>query len=368
MARAPISTLLRRAPGACAGLTVAALLALSAGSGAAPAAELGGTGRTAAATVTKSSVLAPKGGPFSSRSVWRTDIRKAPVAATTKAYSASIAWQAKTYYGAAAFNVWRYNASFYSVPRNQKRADVRFHDCQGKRYVPAGLYGPGGQFEDVPIPADAVPAAGTDASLTVYQPSTDTMWDFWQAKRDRKGTWSACWGGRMDRVSKSYGYFLNGFGSSASGLANIGGAVGVREAQAGRIDHAMSLALPHVAHHTNVSWPAQRSDGWGRAAGDIPLGTRLRLDPKVNVDKLGLNPMAKMIAKAAQKYGFIATDRSGAVAVVAESGEPVRRATGVNPWEKILGGTPDYMVLRNFPWDKLQALPKDYGKPANAPR
>ena len=45
-------------------------------------------------------------------------------------------------------------------------------------------------------------------------------------------------------------------------------------------------------------------------------GTRFRLDPSVNVDKLQLHPVAKMVARAAQTYGFIVTDQSGAVAVV----------------------------------------------------
>ena len=39
-------------------------------------------------------------------------------------------------------------------------------------------------FERVPLPADARPAAGSDAHLTLIQPSTDSMWEFWRLRRD----------------------------------------------------------------------------------------------------------------------------------------------------------------------------------------
>jgi 7-keto-8-aminopelargonate synthetase-like enzyme len=81
------------------------------------------------------------------------------------------------------------------------------------------------------------------------------------------------------------------------------------------------------------------------------------------VDGLALTPVAKMVAKAAQKYGFIVTDKAGAVSVIAESGAGVQAKTGVNPWNAIMGSTPSYLMMRNFPWDKLQALPRNYGKP-----
>ena len=112
-----------------------------------------------------------------------------------------------------------------------------------------------------------------------------------------------------------------------------------------------------------MSWPAQRSDGWDGDADAIPEGTHLRLDPTINVDALPLHPLARMVAKAGQKYGFIVTDKSGAVAVVAESGAPYEAWRGVNPWTALIRGTPMYNVMRNFPWQSLQVLPKDYGKP-----
>ena len=308
--------------------------------------------------------VVPAGGVFGPQSVWKTDVRSAPVAANSKVLAASIAEQVADHWGGvAAFNVWQYNASFYAVPAGQKTIDVAFDDCQNKGYIPRGLLGPGGQFTGVPIPNDAVPALGTDHELTIYQASTDTMWDFWQATKRPRG-WSACWGGRIDHVSTSLGYFHDGFGSTATGLSAIGGALSIREAQAGRVDHALALQVIRPSHWADFSWPAQRSDGNEHNPKAIPEGTRFRLDPKVDVESLRLHPIAKAIARAAQVYGFIVTDRSGAVAVVTESGEIMAAGGSGNPWSAMMGSTPSYRIMQGFPWERLQALPRDYGRPA----
>jgi len=257
--------------------------------------------------------------------------------------------------------VSQYNNSYFVAPAGTPPVDVGFNDCQGKGYLPDGLTAPGGQFTGVPIPAGAVGANGNDKAMSIYSPSTDQLWEFWVAQQDGSGRWTACWGGRIDHVSQSVGFFDNGFGASASGLAHTGGMVRLADVRAGSIDHALALAIPDTAQ--GFSWPAQRGDGDSSDPAAIAEGTRLRLDPSVDVDSLGLHPVAAMIAKAAQRYGFIVTDSSGAVAVTTESGVGEQAATGVDPWEQLLGGTPEYSVLESFPWDHLQAMPQDYGKP-----
>ncbi|WP_432507746.1 DUF4124 domain-containing protein, partial [Kineococcus arenarius] len=305
---------------------------------------------------------------FGARSVWKQDISTAPVAADSAPMVSRLAQEvASSYNGVAAFNVNQYNTSIYTVPASQPRVDVQWSNCQNRSYTPKGLLGPGGQFTQVPVPADAVPATGRDAQLTVYSPETDQLWEFWRMKKV-DGVWSACWGGRINNVSTSYGYFLHGFGAAATGLALSGGAIGIKEAQAGQINHAVALAIPDPAHWKTFSWPAQRSDGTNTSPDAIPEGTRLRLDPSVDVDALKLTPLATMIAKAAQKYGFIVVDRAGAVAVSTESSAAVKATTGVDPWPALMQGKPSYTIMQNFPWDKLQALPKDYGKPEGEAR
>lgn len=303
-------------------------------------------------------------------SVWDVAVSGAPVEPDSARLARELAAQVGGKFGPAAFNVWRYNTSIVTAGPDQKAVDVAFDNCQHKPSTPKGLLGPNGQFTDVPLPADAAPAAGTDAELTVYSPSADTLWEFWKLHRVTASSstagsgWAACWGGRLDHVSASPGYFTNGFGASASGLAIIGGAVNIAEARSGHIDHALALAIPDPAPWHDVSWPAQRSDGSSGSQSSIPEGTRFRLDPSIDVASLHLSPIATMIARAAQQYGFIVSDKSGAVSVIAQDGTAaVTKGTG-NPWTKLLGGTPSYRILDGFPWSSLQVVQPNFVKAA----
>ncbi len=305
---------------------------------------------------------APVANVFAPQSIWRVPVAKARLDPHSAAMVGQLTHQVAEYYGGtAALNVWQYNVSFVSVPRTQPRVDMRWDNCQKKDYTPAGLTGPGGVLTGVPIPARAHAAAGTDGELTLYAAATDQLWEFWQAKKDAAGRWSACWGGRIDHASTSRGWFDNGFGASASGLAIAGGMLSLADVGRGRVDHALSLAIPDPAPWDHVSWPAQRSDGSPASKSLIAEGTRFRLSAKVDLRRLHLTPIALMIARAAQRYGFVVTDMSGCVAVSAESGTNVKAATGHNPWVAALGGVPDYLQLKDFPWGSLQALPKDWG-------
>jgi hypothetical protein len=304
----------------------------------------------------------PRGGIFNPQSAWRLDIRTAPVARGSAEQVKGLVEQVEQHYGSAALNINYYSTTFYTASARTTPRDVTYDDsCLKAGYTEPKIKQ---AFAAVPIPDDAVPVGGTDSELTVWRPSTDQLWEFWSAKRTNKG-WSACWGGRLDNVSRGPGYFGERTGATATSLPNAGGMVGIREAQALRIDHALSLQLVRSEHFDTFSYPAQRSDGWNpdRVPHRIPQGSRLRLDPLLDVTKLGLPPLGQAIARAAQQYGFIVTDTSGAVAVLAESGLPGKRATGTDPWKAILGGHTPSRLLEKFPWDRVQVLPRDYAKP-----
>lgn len=217
-------------------------------------------------------------------------------------------------------------------------------------------------FMDVPIPTDMVAPTGVDKELTVYDPQSDQLWDFWGVEKTSTG-WAACAGGRIDKVSQNRGMFQPTYGASASGLAIVGGSITLKDVERGSIDHALVLNVRETAGWQNPTWPAVFGDGKSGPAsyGDLRQGQRLRLDPSVDVDSLGLNRMGTMIARAAQKYGFIVCDTSGTVNIPTESGRALLTTTGQNPWDTHLGG-PEWEVLPSFPWDKLQALPLAYGK------
>jgi hypothetical protein len=340
-----------------AGAALAAALLVSLAPAVATAAP--GTSAPGGAPVAAAAATASTSG-----NAWRQDVRGAGLHPRSAAMVANVAGQVSSRYGGvAAFNVWQYNTPIYTVPAGQPRITVKFDDCQGKGHVPSGLYGAGGHFVGVPLPADALVSPGADRQVSVYSPSTDQLWELWKATKRSDG-WYACWGGRLDRVSTSPGYFPGTFGASASGLALAQGALRVADVRAGRADHALALQLPDVGHWRTWSYPAQRSDGTDTSWDAVPTGTRLRLDPRVDVDALGLHPIAAAVARTAQQHGFVVTDRAGAVGVQAESGEPEKIRTGTNPWGALMGSTPAYAVMKGFPWQRLQALPKDWGKPA----
>ncbi|WP_312722092.1 malectin domain-containing carbohydrate-binding protein [Mobilicoccus sp.] len=305
--------------------------------------------------------LAPKV-TLAGDSFYHTDISKAPLAPNSAQASAHLLAQVQNHWGGvAAFNAYRFNNSFYEVPADQKKVRVAFSDCQRKGYTPSGLFDGPKYFVDVPIPDDAVPAAGSDKQLTIYDRSADKLWDFWIAEKAASG-WKACWGGRIDNVSKNQGIFPAPYGATASGLAMTPGVISIDEFRRGRIDHAMYLAIIEPAAWARFSWPANRTDGHSSDPNALMEGQRLRLDPTLDLSRISMTPVARMIAEAAQTYGFIVTDRAGAVAVVTESGSAEKARTGTHPWDGLLAG-PDYKAMEGFPWGHMQVLPKDYGKP-----
>ncbi len=167
----------------------------------------------------------------------------------------------------------------------------------------------------MPLPRTAKPAPGADRHLTVWQPSTDRLWEFFGARHAANG-WHAQWGGAIRRVSKSPGYYTRAawpgatpnWGATASSLPVIGGTMLLDELKTGRIDHALAINLP--APRAGIfSWPAQRTDGTGPPTA-LPEGAHLRLDPTVDVSTLHLPKLTRMIARAAQRYGLVVRDQT----------------------------------------------------------
>lgn len=299
---------------------------------------------------------------FSPTSFFYDDISKAPLDRNSAAIGANVARQVADHWGGvAAFNAHQWNTTFYRVDAKTPRVTVKWSNCFGWDWTPKDLYDGRKVFMNVPVPVNAVAATGSDGAMSIYDTSTDTSWEFWQMKKDATGTWQACQGGRIDTVGMAMGRYPLGFGVSASGLSMAAGTISAAEAKSGRIDHAMYLAVINARHFSEFSWPAVRSDGYTKDPNTPMEGQRLRLDPSVNVDALKISPFAKTVARAAQKYGFIVSDKGGAVALVGEAGQSLKATTGVNPWPTILGGE-DHVALRGFPWDRIQALPKDHGK------
>jgi hypothetical protein len=311
------------------------------------------------------------GSPFGPSSVWRTPIAGAPAHPNSAAMVAYLTEQVANYWGGiAAFNAWQYDTSVAVVDDTVPLVDLGWFNSQRKSYEsPAWI----ASLTGVPLPSWAIPASGSDAQLTIYSPSLGKLWEFWQLGQNRTGLpgWSATWGGVTDVDDDAPGYFTQGLGASASGLAVVGGCLGIRETQAAiangtGVGHALNMAIIDPSPWTVFSYPAQRSDGSPGSTSPIPEGTRFGLPADLDVASMALGPIGRVAARTAQSHGLLVTDQAGAVALVGESGNQLKALTGVNPWTAMLGtnGNFDqsYLALRNFPWAQLVALPTDWGK------
>ncbi len=222
---------------------------------------------------------------------------------------------------------------------------------------PEGIFAPfARQIAAVPIPPDAVPAAGTDADLIIWQPSTGRLWELWRAAGSG-AQWSACWGGRFANARTSSGIFPRPFGVSASGLSILAGQIHLEDLRQHHIDHALIVGLPHTAR--GRVWPANRDDGTSDAPDAIPEGTRLRLRAGLDLTKLRLHPAGLQIATAIQRYGMIVSDTSGAVSLSAQDPSPLIRAGQPDPYDALLRPG-QYSVTEGIPWDQLQVVSSRY--------
>jgi hypothetical protein len=349
---------------------------------------------------TVSLALCDPGTPFAASSFWNTPLpANTPVNPNNADYLNAIAYNlcfdttavpstpppacpTSTYYGY--LNSSGASAPLYVVPADQPLVPVT-RDC-GTPNTAFNNSVAGG----VPVPADAHGAAGTDAEIIVYQPSADKEWEFWQFQKDSSGDWEACWGGGMSNVSQSDGVFPNDLGATATSLPNLGADPRVEEFRAGSIDHAIGIIIGDVASADlakgtapagqpsgtiGYSWPATRTDGGSTNPLAVPEGTRFRLPSTLNLNNYALTPAAKAVAVAAQKYGFVVDDSCPQPCITIRVGDPTAYTTAglPNPYTSgpgvggvgnkgIYEGVTPSAIMKNFPWDQLQALPFNYGE------
>lgn len=283
--------------------------------------------------------------PFAPTSFWNARLADdAPLDARSAVYVSSLRRLLKKW--SPYVNTTRFSTPVYTVGAAQPLVRVKLDNVQTELQA---------AFEAVPIPDHARPAVGTDGHMVVWQPSTDTMWEFWVASRQADG-WHARYGGRMHSVSTNPGYYTDHprWGATATSLPLLGGLMRLDELAAGRIDHALALALPELRAGA-WSWPAQRSDGSSLNPKAIPEGARFRIDPALDLRKLPMSPIVRAMAVAVQRYGMVVRDGGGAVAFYAEDPTP----TGTNPFlgrTGLFGGRYITTMLRQFPWAHLQVL------------
>lgn len=211
----------------------------------------------------------------------------------------------------------------------------------------------------VPVPANAAPGAGADGHCTIYDKATDTLYEFWQFRKDGAGNWTCSWGGILKNASASNGVMPKVknnqggdevWGATASSLPVIGGTIMVSEVRNGRIPHALALNIIRPAKGKFVA-PALRTDGWFDGQNAIPMGQRFCWPQDIPIP-LDATPLAKMIIEAGRDYGMVVRDTAGAVVFNGE--DPGQY--GADPFAQSFGGKPLWEVMRQIPWDRLIAI------------
>lgn len=220
-----------------------------------------------------------------------------------------------------------------------------------------GTYGYCGKVAllDVPIPDFAEADPESDAHMIVVDRDRGCVYDFWgydpNPLVEAKTSW---WASAipLDGDGIYHGSVGAGF---AAGFSTAQGAVWPDEIAAGRIEHALtfSYGVPGVRASDPVP-PATHSDGTSTDPDAIPEGTRLQLDPELDLDSLGLLPHERVVARALQEYGMVLSDVSGGgvrfAAISGLSADP-------NPWVGVVpDGTANSVQLGGIPVDRLRVL------------
>ena len=320
--------------------------------------------------VLRSSIeTSPRGRLFSPTSVWNRVVpqraRLAPDSRGITGYLNSFVNSSQTEGVGPWINTTDYSTPIYTVPAHQRTVRVQF------TYPTPGL---DQAFDAVPIPPGAQPAAGTDAQMTIYQPSTNTLWELWELHRMPSGQWQAGVG-RPHPAGVVESRLLPERGRSERKHARAEqlGRHRVGSTDRRRADHAVGSGLGHINHalallvpkaKAKVFYcPAQRTDGYDTSADAIPEGAHFRLDPGLDLSKLAMPPVTRMIAEAAQKYGLIVNDRTGVtVGFRAQDPTPLMRTGLPNPYGTYFANPASghYQMptqfLASFPWSHLQLL------------
>lgn len=247
-----------------------------------------------------------------------------------------------------------YSIPIYRVPADQPTERVHL---VGHPEAPALQ----AAWDAVPMPPEAQAAGGSDGHMVVWQPATDKLWEFWRLKGG-PGGWRASWGGAMMHVSEDPGVYNRRvwpgsqpwWGASSSSLSIAGGVITFDDLREGEINHALAISLPETRAGV-YALPARRTDGKDPAPTALPEGAQLQLNPRLDLSKLKMPPMTRMIAKAAQKYGIFV--KAGAADITFYAQDPT--PTGVEPYRGpngFYGGRTPIELLSRFPWRHLRVI------------
>jgi hypothetical protein len=113
-----------------------------------------------------------------------------------------------------------------------------------------------------------------DAHMTIVDQASGWEYDFWAVQSKANGEVVIGWGGRTRIDGDGLGS-----GGVAAGFGNLAGIIRAPEFVSGRINHALTIAVPCV---TDTVWPAT-GQAWDCARHGMPTANRLQLGSRVQL-------------------------------------------------------------------------------------
>ena len=283
---------------------------------------------------------------FSENSPWNKAIGKAPALAAT---SGAIVAQLQQFAGFQLNqNRWTVNVSMPpdGTPR-QLVTDKGLADHAAEGFSYWGT-------ADVPVAPDAVGTPDDDAHLVIVDEAHNRVFNFYGTQRSGTGQLKAI-GMGVFRLDGS-GWWDPDGGTSpgpwtgrSSNASLLGGLIFPEELKAGAIPHALALGLdPEVGQSMDkdVSAPAKTFDV--HPTGRVPGGTRLQLDPDLDLNSLRLGREAMVICRALQTYGAFIVESSSGLALYFRSNHNrgMDQYAGMD-FTGIRRGDPAFAVIRS---------------------
>jgi hypothetical protein len=302
----------------------------SLGGAAATGGAVAAGGASATGGVTGTGGAAEPWRPFSADSPWNTPVGANPAIEPGSAQLIAD-WVTSSPYGQHLdVNITGYSIPLYeadaATPTYTVRADVGGF----------GWTGNNGQNTTgtMPIPDGAAPDPESDHHLLVIDRKSMTEWGCWNLRKESAG-WHAGLCATADLngtgvrpIAYNNPTWYTSHGARACGFPLVAGLIRVEEIQAGRINHALVVAYPHIraGFYTPPASTAQAANGNGAQKDrGIPCGGHLQYDPSIDLDSRKLTATGRIIMQALQEYGAYVGDFSGAMSLYAD-GSPQAQA------------------------------------------
>jgi hypothetical protein len=219
--------------------------------------------------------------------------------------------------------------------------------------------------QQVQIPANAMPAGpgfgqDGDNQVIAWDPNTGVEYECWQwdpgsayGGHSSGASATNCWRYHTSPTTLSGttfqydGIMADGAAGRGGGTPYLAGLVRPWELAQGHIDHALAWAYQSPAG--GHVYPSFKSDGSGGAAGDMPEGTHLQLDPSLTdaqLGAMGCSSQCLVIAHALQTYGAFLIDNSGSTKIYLESDVTASWGASTRGWPSALTPSNSYSHFR----------------------